>query len=217
MEIRRRCNKEGFYFEVKREEKPTYFFKNAVFNNNVTTMSVSKNGIDWMSGVKAPYGFSLIKNPFSIISDGRLVTQNDQGAWAVFDSYGKILIPYGKYVKIDGFNHRLARVKKMNTAIFWEEDREEYFYTFGIIDIFGREIVECEYDEIYKFYGTNNMFTILHKYGNPKIKFHLAYWRTFGSTRDVEDMQYDEDHGKLVRMDTAEIRVYPDGDIWFLG
>lgn len=154
MEIRRLHGEDGFFFEVKRQGKATYYFKDVKqMANGSTFFSVSINGKNWKEGVKAPGGFLLVKNPLSIISDNRMVTQNDRGEWAVINASGKEIIPYGRYAKIDGFECQLAKVKKINTAIFWENNTEEYFNTFGIVDIYGREVLPTIYEEVYKFYG----------------------------------------------------------------
>jgi hypothetical protein len=195
MEIRRRCNNSEIYFEIVGANTP--YFKNVRrLKNNLIVCEASKNGTEWVDNIAIGCAFLIIKNPFSIISDGRIVTQNDQGNWCVQDSKGNMIVPYGKYSLINGFSCRLARVKKHNTAIFFPEGNEEYYDTWGVIDVNGREIIECVYDEIYNFYGNNNWFTIL-KRGSKSTKFHLCYRKPFGNTSDVEWMQYLEDKGSI--------------------
>jgi hypothetical protein len=199
MEVRRLCKDNEFYYEVSGIKTKTPFFKNVRPHGNSLAICLgSVNSIDWREYIIGR-AFLFIKNPFSILSDNRIVTQSDRGEWSVLDYYGKTIVPYGMYSKIDGFKSRLARVKKTNAAIFWDENREEYFDTFGIIDIEGKEIVDCSYDEIYHFYNTDNWFTVLKKQGKA-IKYHLGYRKEF-NIDDVEWMQYMEDRGSLIRWD----------------
>ena len=200
MEIRRLCNNKDFYFQVSGIETRMPYFKNVKpLGSSLAVCCGSSNGKDWKDNLIIGRAFLFVKNPFSILSDNRIVTQNDQGSWCVLDYFGKTIVPYGVYSKIDGFKSRLARVKKVNTAIFWEDNREEYYNTFGIIDMDGKEIVDCSYDEVYKFYATDNAFTILVKEGK-KAKFHLGYRKEF-SFNDIEWLQYLEDRGSLYRWD----------------
>ena len=135
-------------------------------------------------------------NPVTYISDERAVTQDCFGLWGVYDLSGNIVVPKGKYAKIDGFKFNLAKVKKVNTIIHWEDMSEEYYDTYGIIDRNGKEIVECEYDKIYKFYDNDKWYTTMFKDGKS-IKFHLGYWTTFGNISDVEWYQYLEERGSI--------------------
>lgn len=135
-------------------------------------------------------------NPVTFISDERAVTQDSFGQWGVIDLSGNIIVPKGKYAKIDGFKFNLAKVKRVNTVIHWEDMSEDYYDTFGIIDINGNEVVECEYDTIYKFYGNDKWYTTMFKDGKS-AKFHLGYWTTFGDFSDVERYQYLEERGSI--------------------
>ena len=85
---------------------------------------------------------------------------------------------------------------KYNYVINPSKGQEEYYKTWGIIDKGGREILKCDYDEIYKFYGKDNWFTILRKDG-ISTKFHLGYWKPFADTSDVEWLQYLEERGSV--------------------
>lgn len=200
MEVRRLCNNGEFYFEVSGINTRVPYFKDVKpLGSSLAECFGSTNGIDWNTKYVIGRAFLFINNPFSILSDNRIVTQNDQGLWCVLDYFGKTIVPYGVYSKIDGFKSRLARVKKLNTAVFWEDDKEEYYNTFGIIDMDGKEIVDCSYDEIYKFYDTDNAFTILNKNGK-KTKFHLGYRKEF-SFNDIEWLQYLEERGSIYRWD----------------
>lgn len=200
MEIRRLCSNKEFYYQVLGIKTKMPYFKNVKYNGRGSFICCgSTNGKDWEEGLLIGEAFKYIRNPFSIMSDNRIVTQNDKGEWGVLDYFGRVIVPYGVYAKIDGFKSRLARVKKLNTVIFWEKNEEGYYDTFGIIDINGKIIVECIYDEIYKFYNTDSFYTILRN-GNHDSKFHLAYRMIF-SLNDIEYLQYQEEHGSISRWD----------------
>ena len=109
---------------------------------------------------------------------------------------GNVIVPQGKYSRIDGFKCNLAKVKRRNTIINWKDESEEYFDTYGIIDKDGHEIVKCEYDTIYKFYGNDKWYTTMIKNG-WSIKFHLGYRTTFGNLSDVEYLRYLEDQERF--------------------
>lgn len=159
--------------------------------------SFSKDLNEWNDYLCKDFVFlAIFNNPVSYISNERVVTQHSFGNWEVLDLLGNVIVPQGKYSRIDGYKYNLAKVKRRNTIINWKDESEEYFDTYGIIDQDGNEIVKCEYDTIYKFYGNNKWYTTMIKNG-WSIKFHLGYRTTFGSLSDVEYLQYLEDQGRL--------------------
>lgn len=87
--------------------------------------------------------------------------------YAVLDFNGSILIPYGKYDLIDGFDHGLARVLINNQG---ESDKT----LWGIINEKGEELLPLEYDEIWNFYGKNKEFTKIRK-GDRSYDVNLNY------------------------------------------
>ena len=81
-----------------------------------------------------------------IISEDLFVVQHaDNDRWAVFDTEGNEIIPYGKYSYIDGFDYGLARVK---VGEKW-----------GIINKRGEEVLPVEYDNIWNFLGKGRFST----------------------------------------------------------
>lgn len=71
----------------------------------------------------------------------------------VINSEGVEIIPFGKYSRIDGFDHGLSRVKSRGK--------------WGIINSEGEEVVPLEYDKIWNFYDKKHTTTIAFK--NEKI------------------------------------------------
>lgn len=181
-------------------EEALYIYSIEWLNNHIDELviaCVSKNNTDWLEVIKkAPFFISVFSNPFSIISDRRVVTQNNKGEWGVLDFNNKEIVPFGKYSHIDGFKFKLAKVRKTTPVIFWETGEESSFDTYGIIDINGKEVIPCEYDIIYKFYGNDKWYTTLFKQGKH-TKFHLGYRRTFGDFSDIEWYHYLEERGTI--------------------
>lgn len=66
------------------------------------------------------------------------VVENKRYEWAVFHANGKVIVPFGKYAWIDGYDRGLARVKTADKK-------------WGIIDRTGAEILAPVYDEVWNF------------------------------------------------------------------
>lgn len=92
--------------------------------------------------------------------------QNKEYQWGVVDDSDNVVVEFGKYAWIDGFQNGLAKVIGHNdntspnksTLIFeWDSDdedakEEEKYYEQGIINESGEEVLPLEYN-IWKFYG----------------------------------------------------------------
>ncbi len=132
------------------------------------------------------------------------VIQNSDRQWGVTDLEGNIIVPFGKYGWIDGFESGLARVcdhgamyyhKNImgildlendtvieGAAITAEYDRirkenPDYYSKWGIINDSGEEVLPVEYDDIWKFYGKNRYSTNVVKGGVAS----KVYLRTLSS------------------------------------
>lgn len=166
-------------------------------SNKIIVYDFSKDSNKWTRAItkydKLP---QFIKYPFQIVSKNRIVAQDEEGRYCVTDLSGNIIVPFGRYSKIDGFKWNVARVRMTYPKNPLGEKDEGWCNQYGIIDINGKEVVECVYDTIYKFYGNNKAYTTLFK-GSEKKKFHLGYQRFFGSLQDIEYLQYLEDQGVI--------------------
>ncbi len=82
------------------------------------------------------------------------VVQNDKFLYGVTDNDGKVIVPFGKYGWISGFDHGLARVKSIfgQVGIDLETGAVEN-PKWGIIDMQGNEVLPVEYDEVWNFLG----------------------------------------------------------------
>ena len=82
------------------------------------------------------------------------VVQNDKFLYGVTDNDGKVIVPFGKYGWISGFDHGLARVKSIfgQVRIDLETGAVEN-PKWGIIDMQGNEVLPVEYDGVWNFLG----------------------------------------------------------------
>ena len=102
--------------------------------------------------------------------DGRLFSvENLDGLYGVLNREGEIIIPFGRYTFIDGFENGMARVKLgkvtngvINSGNLW-----------GIINEKGDEVLHLVYDNIWRFYGKNLRYTNVEKGGvKTRVYFH---------------------------------------------
>ena len=77
-----------------------------------------------------------------------MVIQRSDYKWGVTDLDGNIIVPFGKYDWIDGFDQGLARVK-IGRAPSNQVDNDN---KWGIINEQGEEVLPVEYDEIWNFF-----------------------------------------------------------------
>ena len=78
-----------------------------------------------------------------------LTAQNKERKYGVIDMDGNIIVPFGKYDYIDGFDKGFARVKigKQTNGQIGSHCK------WGIINEHGEEVLPAEYDDIWNFYG----------------------------------------------------------------
>lgn len=98
----------------------------------------------------------------SPINSNITVVQNKDYKWGAIDDEGNIIIPFGKYAWIDGFQNGLAKVIGHNdtmspniVAIFdtdFNEIKDGRVAEQGIVNEAGEEVLPLEYN-IWKFYG----------------------------------------------------------------
>ena len=90
-----------------------------------------------------------------------MVIQRSDYKWGVTDLEGNIIVPFGKYDWIDGFDQGLARVK-IGRAPSNQVGNDN---KWGIINEQGEEVLSVEYDEIWNFFGKNRYSTKVVKDG----------------------------------------------------
>jgi hypothetical protein len=131
-----------------------------------------------------------------------IVVQHSDYEWGVIDTNGNIIVPFGKYGWIDGFDSGLARVRshghsgrvgneiliikdldnwdvvegKDNIQRYHDENRlknPQNYAKWGIINEEGEEVLPVEYDDIWNFLGKNRFSTKVVKNGvESDVYFH---------------------------------------------
>ena len=95
---------------------------------------------------------NLVEKEFGSVK----VIENRNYQWSIVDLEGNVIVPFGKYDWIDGFDHGLARVNKLCP------DGKKW----GMINMSGEEVLPVEYDSVWNFYGKNRNSTTVEKAGN---------------------------------------------------
>lgn len=103
------------------------------------------------------------------IGNREIFTAKKNGSYAVINKNGNIIVPYGKYQFIDGFDNGLARVNVYGNG----EGLKKFMYKWGLINEQGGEILPPIYDSIWNFYGKNRQTTKVVKEGHA-FEFNLS-------------------------------------------
>lgn len=130
-----------------------------------------------------------------------IVVQHSDYEWGVIDTNGNIIVPFGKYGWIDGFDSGLARVRtkgkiseniiaigidldgktpvitdKHDIQNYIKKKRKEHpneYAKWGIINEKGEEVLPVEYDEVWNFLGKGRLSTKVVKNGaESDVYFH---------------------------------------------
>ena len=174
------------------------------------------------------------------------VVENSDYKWGVIDTNGNVIVPFGKYGWIDGFDNGLARVRTNknpgfsknligiiddnevisgteNIKAYLEKDKKENpdkYAKWGIINEDGKEVLPCEYDEIWRFYGKNRFSTRVVKDGvasevyfhdlNPSLPKRGKRLHDYNNEQYYEEREtYDEYNGTYVQ----DVMGWSDQDI----
>lgn len=91
--------------------------------------------------------------------------EDEHHRYAVLDSEGNEVIPFGKYSWIDGFDHGLSRVNKSCSVFVDDKKTPAGQDLWGIINEYGEEILPLEYTSIWNFYNKGRNDTRIEKNG----------------------------------------------------
>lgn len=168
------------------------------------------------------------------------VVENKDYQWAVIDSQGNFVVPFGKYGWIDGFDSGLARVRTHSQAEKARDSIASFFkmpkdrigvevdnhcdrakFNWGIINEKGEEVLPLIYDNIWNFYKKNRYSTQVEKDGySSEIYFNNLnptlpedYRQCSSSEYDYyyeDDRHYDEFAGTYAQDEMG----YSDEDIY---
>ena len=129
---------------------------------------------------------NLVEKEFGSVK----VIENRNYQWSIVDLEGNVIVPFGKYDWIDGFDHGLARVNKLCP------DGKKW----GIINMSGEEVLPLEYDSVWNFYGKNRYSTTIEKDGNQTTAYFSdlnpdLYDEDAAFDCDDDDLHYGEHYG----------------------
>lgn len=142
--------------------------------------------------------------------------------FSVIDNFGKVIVPYGKYTFIDGFDSGYARImiKKVskgiaNNGCFW-----------GIINEKGEEVVPPKYKKIWNFYKNPSDCVIVEGF-DAKFEFIISEHKLFDEGTYMEmmtrmndeieayqDYREDETFGEFNGSYAQDEMGYSDNDIY---
>ena len=117
--------------------------------------------------------FRQIKMP---INSHLIVVQSEDYKWGAIDDDGNVIVPFGKYAWIDGFQNGLAKVIGYNdttspniVAVIGDDDYDHAkCEEQGIINENGEEVLSLEYTG-WKFYGKDFPTIKTFKDGNERL------------------------------------------------
>lgn len=128
----------------------------ASFNRKTSTLAVylrKRYGLLKSNGdLLLPIEYENITMP---IFSNRIVLYSYEQGYAVIDFNGKIIVPFGKYNYIDGYDTGVARIKLGKITNGSQESDAQW----GIIDENGNEILKPIYKNIWNFYNKALQYT----------------------------------------------------------
>lgn len=157
------------------------------------------------------------------VFSSRIVIRSYGKGYAVIDYNGNIIVPFGRYDYIDGFDMGLSRVKlgKVSNGIKDSDDQ------WGIIDECGNEVLKPIYKNIWNFYNKSRQYTRVES-EDRSLEFHFAErqlmqkgyqkekeaeiqrgMNNYRALQNYSESTYDEYNGSY----TQDIMGYSDQDI----
>ena len=128
------------------------------------------------------------------IGNKKLYTvQNNNFEYAVLNIDGTVVVPFGKYSWIDGFDNGLARVKIGKVTNGQKDNGNKW----GLINENGKEVLPLEYDDIWTFYGKKRVTTKVIK-GNVTQNVILSEILVKDEVQEYDcssNNYYDDDYG----------------------
>ena len=132
---------------------------------------------------------------FNPINSSLYTVQNYDFQWGVVDEDDNIIVEFGKYQWIDGFQNGYAKVvsRNDNVASAWEAIDEDAIAEQGIINEKGEEVLPLKYN-VWKFYGKNYSSVVVEDNG---VRYHYSL-HDMSIVRAPQRMAYardDDDYG----------------------
>lgn len=95
---------------------------------------------------------------------GLYVVENKKWEYGIISVLGEVVVPFGKYDLIEGFDRGIARVKIGKRSNGYKNHGNKW----GIIDTSGNEVLSVEYDEVCQFQEKGYKNIIVEKDGTQK-------------------------------------------------
>ena len=103
------------------------------------------------------------------IGDDNYVIHSLSKGYAVINSKGEYIVPFGEYSYISGFDYFHARIRKGKQ----QDDDGNAISNWGIINGDGKIVLEPKYKFIYNFYRTSHKFAKVISADNAIHEFHF--------------------------------------------
>ncbi len=149
------------------------------------------------------------------------VVEKDLFQYGVTDNDGNVIVPFGKYAWISGFDHGLSRVKSFLVIVRsnLETDVVEN-PKWGIIDMEGSEVLPVEYDEIWNFLRKGRSSTRVIKDGENydfdldalelRQRTPISHRRYTERSRYDREEEYSSHYGKYAGSYAQDVMGYSD-------
>lgn len=139
------------------------------------------------------------------INSGLTVVQSENYKWGAIDDEGNVVVPFGKYAWMDGFQNGLAKVIGFNdntspniVAVIGGDDSTTKCEEQGIINENGEEVLPLEYT-VWKFYGKDFSTIKVFKDGVEHLytfgELNPDYEEPYRSVNDYDNRTYYDDWG----------------------
>lgn len=142
------------------------------------------------------------------------VVKNEKGQHGVMGNNGDMIVPFGRYAWISGFDHGLARVKSIFCDELLNPDNEVMERAkWGIIDESGQVVLPLVYDEIWNFFqkGRSNTKVVL---GGDEKLFNLNSQQIIdsnsSSVRKGSSYSYGMHYGKYAGFYAQDVAGFSD-------
>lgn len=103
------------------------------------------------------------------ISEDNYAIHSLSKGYAVINSKGEYIVPFGEYSYISGFDYFHARIRKGKR----QDENGHAISNWGIINGNGKIVLEPKYKFIYNFYGTSHQFAKVISTDNVIHEFHF--------------------------------------------
>lgn len=158
--------KEGEECDVDPKKCLLYELKSTIDNRKIKRVRILKSEANSSKGIMKESSY-IVKNNYGRVN----VVKNASNQFGIVDNEDNIIVPFGKYGWIDGFDSGLARVH--SHAFPDGKKRLLQMFKWGIINEDGEEVLPLEYDDIWNFLGKNRYSTkIIKEEEETEVYFH---------------------------------------------